>query len=308
MSIRGRLRRFAENLGGLFAVAVGICVLLIVFRISRLPIAVQIQSPSDAPLEPIRAGTVSAADLQKRLDAIAAKKQAIEEARQARIRADREAAQRKKRLIAEKAAKEKAAKEKAAKEKAAKEKAAKEKAAKEKAAKEKAAKEKAAKEKAAKEKAAKAAKAAAEQAAKEKAQQAAKAKAEREKAAAEKAKLAAIAKMPALSGLSSYNAKAALTAKNAAIEAFASAIKEKISRLWKLPDLPGDLRAQLFIRFDRQGRVIAVTVKRSSGYPLFDAEAIRAVQAASPLVLPGNREALEELLDEGVLLNFDPHP
>ncbi len=303
MSIRSRLRRFAENLGGLFAVAVGICVLLIVFRISRLPIAVQIQSPSDAPLKPIRAGTVSAADLQKRLDAIAAKKQAIEEARQARIRADREAAQRKKRLIAEKAAKEKAAKEKAAKEKAAKEKAAKEKAAKE-----KAAKEKAAKEKAAKEKAAKAAKAAAKQAAKEKAQQAAKAKAEREKAAAEKAKLAAIAKMPALSGLSSYNAKAALTAKNAAIEAFASAIKEKISRLWKLPDLPGDLRAQLFIRFDRQGRVIAVTVKRSSGYPLFDAEAIRAVQAASPVVLPGNRDALEELLDEGVLLNFDPHP
>ena len=272
MSIRGRLRRFAEMLGGLFAVAVGVSALLMVFYISRSPVSGAIQSGPGARVEPIRAGAVSGADLQKRLDAVAAKKQALEEARLARIRAEREA----KRKAEE--AKEKAAAEKAAKAEA----------------------EKAAAQRAAQEKAAKIA---AEKAARKKAQQAAKAKAAA-KAAAEKARLAALDAVPALVGLASYEAQAA---KNAAIAAFRAAVVEKIGHFWSLPDVSGDLRVQLLIRLDRQGRVVMVKVDLPSGCPLCDAQAIRAVREGAPFSLPTNRDALEKLLDEGLLLNFDPH-
>ncbi|ABQ13251.1 TonB family protein [Dichelobacter nodosus] len=194
----------------------------------------------------IETTAVSSHVLEQRLEAIAAKKEAIEQARLAKIRAEEEekrlAAERERlakekaeqerraRLEAERLAKERAEQEeKAAAEQAAKEKAEKAAAEKEKAAKAAAAKKKAEKAAAAKEKAAKAAaakkKAEKAAAAKEKAAKAAAAKKKAEKAAAakEKAAKAAAAKEKA--------AKAATAKKKAATaKKKAAAAKEKAAK------------------------------------------------------------------------------
>ncbi len=321
MSLRRRGRSLLENFAGVLTAGAGVGMLLLIFWMNREQITTSWSSPVPGNGTPIQAGAVSAQDLQQRLDDIEAKKQAIEDARLAEIKAAeeakrraaeekrraeeaaREAAEKAAREKAEQAAAAKAAAEKAAEEKVAREKAIKfaaEQAAAEKAAKEKAAKEKAAAEKAAKEKAAKE-KAAKEAAAKAAAEKAAKAKAA--KAAQEKAKLDAIGDGPSL-GLSSYDDEAA---RNDAIGEFTRAVEAKMKRYWTLPpNIPANLKATLVIRIDRKGRVQDVRVSRSSGYPIFDSKAMEAIRDASPLPLPGNQSVVDELVREGVLFNFQP--
>lgn len=263
----------------------------------------------------IETTAVSSHVLEQRLEAIAAKKEAIEQARLAKIRAEEEekrlAAERERlakekaeqerraRLEAERLAKERAEQEeKAAAEQAAKEKAEKAAAEKEKAAKAAAAKKKAEKAAAAKEKAAKAA------AAKEKA---AKAKAAREARELE-AKLAALGAPEGLgNGLASFDEQAFAAAKSEAVELFGDAVKARMKRFWQLPpNIPTNLSAQLLLRIDQHGKVVHVEVNRSSGYPLFDTAAMSAAKAASPLPLPNFDDLTAELVRDGVLINFSP--
>ncbi|CAM2918128.1 cell envelope integrity protein TolA [Dichelobacter nodosus] len=290
----------------------------------------------------IETTAVSSHVLEQRLEAIAAKKEAIEQARLAKIRAEEEekrlAAERERlakekaeqerraRLEAErlakeraeqeeKAAAEQAAKEKAEKAAAEKEKAAKAAAAKKKAEKAAAAKEKAAKAAAAKEKAAKAATAKKKAAAaKEKAAKAAaaKEKAAKAKAAREarelEAKLAALGAPEGLgNGLASFDEQAFAAAKSEAVELFGDAVKARMKRFWQLPpNIPTNLSAQLLLRIDQHGKVVHVEVNRSSGYPLFDTAAMSAAKAASPLPLPNFDDLTAELVRDGVLINFSP--
>lgn len=273
----------------------------------------------------IETTAVSSHVLEQRLEAIAAKKEAIEQARLAKIRAEEEekrlAAERERlakekaeqerraRLEAERLAKERAEQEeKAAAEQAAKEKAEKAAAEKEKAAKAAAAKEKAAKAATAKKKAEKAAaakeKAAKAAAAKEKA---AKAKAAREARELE-AKLAALGAPEGLgNGLASFDEQAFAAAKSEAVELFGDAVKARMKRFWQLPpNIPTNLSAQLLLRIDQHGKVVHVEVNRSSGYPLFDTAAMSAAKAASPLPLPNFDDLTAELVRDGVLINFSP--
>ncbi|TGA64601.1 cell envelope integrity protein TolA [Dichelobacter nodosus] len=283
----------------------------------------------------IETTAVSSHVLEQRLEAIAAKKEAIEQARLAKIRAEEEekrlAAERERlakekaeqerraRLEAERLAKERAEQEeKAAAEQAAKEKAEKAAAEKEKAAKAAAAKKKAEKAAAAKEKAAKAAaakkKAEKAAAAKEKAAKAAaaKEKAAKAKAAREarelEAKLAALGAPEGLgNGLASFDEQAFAAAKSEAVELFGDAVKARMKRFWQLPpNIPTNLSAQLLLRIDQHGKVVHVEVNRSSGYPLFDTAAMSAAKAASPLPLPNFDDLTAELVRDGVLINFSP--
>ncbi|WP_050708008.1 TonB family protein [Dichelobacter nodosus] len=197
----------------------------------------------------IETTAVSSHVLEQRLEAIAAKKEAIEQARLAKIRAEEEekrlAAERERlakekaeqerraRLEAERLAKERAEQEeKAAAEQAAKEKAEKAAAEKEKAAKAAAAKKKAEKAAAAKEKAAKAAaakkKAEKAAAAKEKAAKAAAAKKKAEKAAAAKEKAAKAAAAKEKAAKAATAKKKAAAAKEKAAKA--AAAKEKAAK------------------------------------------------------------------------------
>lgn len=232
----------------------------------------------------IETTAVSSHVLEQRLEAIAAKKEAIEQARLAKIRAEEE----EKRLAAER---ERLAKEKAEQERRARLEA--ERLAKERAEQE----EKAAAEQAAKEKAAKAA-------AKEKA---AKAKAVREARELE-AKLAALGAPEGLgNGLASFDEQAFAAAKSEAVELFGDAVKARMKRFWQLPpNIPTNLSAQLLLRIDQHGKVVHVEVNRSSGYPLFDTAAMSAAKAASPLPLPNFNDLTAELVRDGVLINFSP--
>lgn len=251
----------------------------------------------------IETTAVSSHVLEQRLEAIAAKKEAIEQARLAKIRAEEE----EKRLAAERErlAKEKAEQERRARleaERLAKERAEQE----EKAEKAAAEKEKAAKAAAAKEKAAKAA--AKEKAAKAAAaEKAAKAKAVREARELE-AKLAALGAPEGLgNGLASFDEQAFAAAKSEAVELFGDAVKARMKRFWQLPpNIPTNLSAQLLLRIDQHGKVVHVEVNRSSGYPLFDTAAMSAAKAASPLPLPNFNDLTAELVRDGVLINFSP--
>ncbi|MDD5277636.1 MAG: cell envelope integrity protein TolA, partial [Methylovulum sp.] len=133
-----------------------------------------------------------------------------------------------------------------------------------------------------------AAKAKAEAAEKAKAEAAAKAKAE----AAEKAKAEAAAKAKA-EAAEKTKAEAAAKAKaqeSELAEAIA-AIKRKVNGSWIRPvsDIQG-LKCRLKVRLATDGTVIDVDLVTSSGDTMFDNSAINAVNKASPLDVPKDKE------------------
>lgn len=56
-----------------------------------------------------------------------------------------------------------------------------------------------------------------------------------------------------------------------------------ISRNWVRPPVGGGIEAWLHYRIERDGRIVALEIVRSSGINSFDLAALRAVQSASPL-------------------------
>jgi len=68
---------------------------------------------------------------------------------------------------------------------------------------------------------------------------------------------------------------------------YLSALRSKIAARWDPPSgmefRPYPYRAVLYFRVQRDGRVAAIAVENSSGFPFFDQTAMRALQKASPL-------------------------
>jgi len=68
---------------------------------------------------------------------------------------------------------------------------------------------------------------------------------------------------------------------------YLAAIRSKIASRWDPPTgmefRPWPYRAVLYFRVQRDGRVAAVAVENTSGFPFFDQTAMRALQKASPL-------------------------
>lgn len=79
-------------------------------------------------------------------------------------------------------------------------------------------------------------------------------------------------------------------------------IKRVIYRTWRIPPYSSNLRCTLKVNISEDGDVLAVRIVKSSGNKLFDASAERAVERASPLPVPKNRN----LFDENLELVFDP--
>jgi TonB family protein len=68
---------------------------------------------------------------------------------------------------------------------------------------------------------------------------------------------------------------------------YLAAIRTKIASRWDPPAgvefRPYPYRAVLYFRVQRDGKVGAVAVENTSGFPFFDQTAMRALQKASPL-------------------------
>lgn len=71
------------------------------------------------------------------------------------------------------------------------------------------------------------------------------------------------------------------------IEKYKAMIQAKIrNRIIMPPDLPGDPAAEFMVTLLPGGDVLAVTLRQSSGYPVFDEAVERAIYLAKPLPLP----------------------
>ena len=103
------------------------------------------------------------------------------------------------------------------------------------------------------------------------------------------------------SGKNSVEAKAALADFGVHI------LGARIKKYWRLPpNIPGNLKVKLFVKLDKKGNVTKAAIKQSSGNKLFDDAALRAVHDASPLPLPKHPGAVEALVTDGIIANFDP--
>ena len=81
----------------------------------------------------------------------------------------------------------------------------------------------------------------------------------------------------------------------------------RMKKFWRLPpNIPGNLKVKLFVKLDKKGNVTKAAIKQSSGNKLFDDAALRAVHDASPLPLPKHPGAVEALVTDGIIANFDP--
>ncbi|WP_019864102.1 cell envelope integrity protein TolA, partial [Methylovulum miyakonense] len=142
-------------------------------------------------------------------------------------------------------------------------------------------------EKAAQAKAEAAAKAKAEAAEKAKAEAAAKAKAE----AAEKAKAEAAEKAKA-EAVEKAKAEAAAKAKaDAELAELIKKLQRKVEGSWiRPPDASQGLHCTILVRLTSDGTVIDAEVIQSSGDEMFDNSAINAVNRASPLPVPKDKE------------------
>ena len=64
---------------------------------------------------------------------------------------------------------------------------------------------------------------------------------------------------------------------------YVDSMRAQIRQQWVRPAIGGSVEAMVSFRIQKDGRVIDITISRSSGYNSFDLAAMRAVQAASPL-------------------------
>ena len=103
------------------------------------------------------------------------------------------------------------------------------------------------------------------------------------------------------SGKNSAEAKAALG------DFGTNILGARMKKFWRLPpNIPSNLKVKLHIKFDPKGDVTQIAIKQSSGNKLFDDAALRAVHDASPLPLPKHPGAVEALVTDGIIANFDP--
>ena len=103
------------------------------------------------------------------------------------------------------------------------------------------------------------------------------------------------------SGKNSAEAKAALG------DFGTNILGARMKKFWRLPsNIPGNLKVKLFVKLDKKGNVTKAAIKQSSGNKLFDDAALRAVHDASPLPLPKHPGAVEALVTDGIIANFDP--
>ncbi|MDO4644124.1 MAG: TonB family protein [Cardiobacteriaceae bacterium] len=94
----------------------------------------------------------------------------------------------------------------------------------------------------------------------------------------------------------------------AALRDFAgNGFSAKVKKFWHLPrDIPDNLSVKLFIKMDKQGKVVKATIKQSSGQQSFDTVALKAVKDASPLPLPKHPDAIDALVSDGIIITFSP--
>ena len=160
----------------------------------------------------------------------------------------------------------------------------------------------------------------AEAAAKQAADKAAKdaaAKADADRLAAEKARADAQAKQAAervaADRAREAAAKQAADAANAAIASAQAeakdkamqAIKQKVNRSWiRLPD-SANLKCTVRVKIASDGTVLDVSIEKSSGDEMFDTSAENAVNNASPLPVPSDRELFAREF-KTVTFVFDP--
>ena len=103
------------------------------------------------------------------------------------------------------------------------------------------------------------------------------------------------------SGKNSAEAKAALG------DFGTNILGARMKKFWRLPsNIPGNLKVKLFVKLDKKGNVTKAAIKQSSGNKRFDNSAIKAVHDASPLPLPKHSGAVEALVTDGIIANFDP--
>ena len=103
------------------------------------------------------------------------------------------------------------------------------------------------------------------------------------------------------SGKNSAEAKAALG------DFGTNILGARMKKFWRLPsNIPGNLKVKLFVKLDKKGNVTKAAIKQSSGNKRFDDSAIKAVHDASPLPLPKHPGAVEALVTDGIIANFDP--
>ncbi|MDD2802410.1 MAG: cell envelope integrity protein TolA, partial [Methylococcales bacterium] len=151
------------------------------------------------------------------------------------------------------------------------------------------------------EKAEAAAKAKAEAAAKAKAEAAAKAEAEKAQAAkiaaeqAEAARLKAEAEKAAkVAAEKAEAAKAKAVQNKQAIDEATAAIKQKVNRSWIRPADATGISCIIRVKLMSDGTVVDAQVVTSSGDEIFDRSAENAVNKASPLPVPSDKELSKE--------------
>lgn len=86
---------------------------------------------------------------------------------------------------------------------------------------------------------------------------------------------------------------------------YVSNVEQHVRQFWALPQWLANkgLRAQVRVRFDSYGRVIAKTMVKSSGNPAFDEVVMNTVEQASPAPPPPEK-FLRLLENEGILFGF----
>ena len=160
----------------------------------------------------------------------------------------------------------------------------------------------------------------AEAAAKQAAEKAAKdaaAKAEADRLAAEKAREEALARQAAERAAADRAreaaAKQAADAANAAIanaqaeakDKAMQAIKQKVNRSWVRSPESANLKCTVRVKLASDGTVLDVSIAKSSGDEMFDSSAENAVNNASPLPVPQDRELFAREF-KTVTFVFDP--
>lgn len=86
---------------------------------------------------------------------------------------------------------------------------------------------------------------------------------------------------------------------------YVSEVERHVRQFWALPQWLAnkDLKAQVRVRFDARGNIIARQLVKSSGNPAFDEVVIDTIEKASPAPAPPER--LAKLLErEGILFGF----
>jgi len=85
-------------------------------------------------------------------------------------------------------------------------------------------------------------------------------------------------------------------AKARELEAWKTRIHDRIkSKLVLPPSVPDSARAEYSMTIIPGGEVLSVKLRRTSGYPAYDAAIERAINAAAPLPVPGDPELFQQL-------------